>query len=84
MNIKNCSSINKLNRSIKSVILTLDEKDFVKSKFISNRGAHPSEGWGRGMARLLLAKVNKSLIKRFYQFPNQFVFCEKVNYAHYS
>ena len=84
MNIKNYSSINKLNRSIESVILTLNEKDFAKSKFISNRGAHPSEGWEWGMAHLLLAKVNKSLIKRLYQSLNQFVFCEKVNYAYYS
>lgn len=84
MNIKYLHSISIFNRSITSVLTTLDEKGFVKTKFIPKRGAHPSEGWGWGTAHLEHPKVNKSLIKRLYQSLNQFVFCEKVIYANNS
>ena len=49
-------------RTITSVIPTLSEKDFVKSRFIPKLGAHPSEGWGWGTELLGRAKVNKSLM----------------------
>ena len=63
MFLKHLWFINKGIRTITSVIPTLGEKNFIKSKFIPHFFARPSEGWGWGADSPILVNVNKTLIE---------------------
>ena len=63
MFLKSLWCINYSIRTITRVIPTGEKMNFAKTRFIPKFGAHPSEGWGWGMAHPLSAKVNKPLMR---------------------